>query len=157
MWYHLRREYLGKNPTIIPRVPTAVYNNVICRVEEGDIPRICVSDNVFKCILGITGIDEPSVEDIDRRFDENPCLYITDSTPYTPPNCLDFRTTNEHWFIAPTKFLYLGRVDMGKLLRRSVIELTSDKEFVAPKSDKIFMLEDMKSNVLKQLIKGDIK
>lgn len=157
MWYHVRREYLGKNPIIHPRVPDAVLKSVICSSEEGNIPRICVSDHVFKCIEGITGINEPFVEDVARRFDENPCLYITDNTPYVPPNCLDFRDNNEHWFITPTNFVYLGRVNMSKLFRSGVIELTKDKDFIVPKRNKMLMLGNIKSNILKQLVKGEIK
>lgn len=157
MWYHIRREYLGKNPIIHPRVPNAVINGIICRAEEGDIPRICVSDHVFKCITGIIGVNEPFISDIERRFDENPCLYITDSTPYTPPNCLDFRANNEHWFITPTKFVYLGRINMGKLFKSSIIELTTDKYFVTPKKVKMLTLGNTKSNILNQLVKGNVK
>ena len=157
MWYHLRKRYIGKNPTIEPYVPNAVKISATYCAEEGNIPRICVSDHIFKCITGILGILQPSPSDLSRQFDENPCLYITDSTPYVPPNCLDFRDNNEHWFITPTKFIYLGRINLSKIFKNGIIELTTEKELKPFSTSNSFHIEDLKSNVLKQLVKGELK
>jgi len=127
MWYHVRREFTGKKPTIKPSIPKAAEEYNWCRSEEGDIPRICVSDTVLNCLRGIMGIEKPAMDDFKKYFHENPYLYFTEEVPYIPPNCSDFRENSEHWFITPTKFIYLGRVDMYKLFKYSKICLTRGK------------------------------
>lgn len=157
MWYHVRREYLGKAPIIQPKVPEAVSENVTCGAEEGNIPRICVSDNIFKCFRGIMGIEIPRTIDFSTRFEENPYLYITDETALVPPNCLDFRYNNEHWFIKPTRFYYIGRIDMYKMVSRNILDITEDVKAKYIKKDIEFYLDNMHSNVLRYLIERKSK
>ena len=62
-WYHLSTKYLGKNVTLSPRVP--VYCNI---KEEGDIPRICVADNIINCLYGVVGVDDIRGADLFDAF-----------------------------------------------------------------------------------------
>lgn len=157
MWYHVRREFLGNHPLIKPKIPKAVIDNAFCRAEEGNIPRVCVSDHVFKCFRGIMGIEEPCTIDFKTRFEENPYLYITDETALVPPNCLDFRYNNEHWFIKPTRFYYIGRIDMYKMVSKHIIDITEEVEAKYIKKDIKFSIDNMRSNVLRYLIERKSK
>jgi hypothetical protein len=151
MWIHVSREYLGINPVIKPKIPGSVTKNFICRSEEGDIPRICVSTNIIKCINGITGNCDIPMESFVKHFPTNPCVYITDEIPYIPPNCSDFRYNDEHWFITPTKFYFLGRIDIYKLLTRYQIEKTEFETVKFPTKKVIVYREKVKSKFLECL------
>lgn len=130
MWYHITKMTHAKKVfTFTPSVPKGV--NAI--YYEGDIPRICVSDTVFKCLRGVTGQTLLFASDITEYWDENPCVYYTEETPFMPPQFNDFRVNNEHWFTSPTKFYYLARVDIYKLFKYNIIVPTEDKELHFPK------------------------
>lgn len=157
MWYHVRREFAGKSPTITPLIPRAAEDYNWCRSEEGDIPRICVSDVIINCLRGIMGISNPAMGDFRKYFHENPHLYITEETPFMPPNCLDFRENNEHWFITPTKFIYLGRIDMYKLFRGSKIGITTEKKIKFVRTNKYILHPDkIKSTIIEDILRGKI-
>ena len=63
IWYHISNHYLGKTATLTPRVPK--YCNIS---EEGDIPRICVSNNIKNCMYGVLGVDDITGDDIFEAF-----------------------------------------------------------------------------------------
>lgn len=151
MWIHVSREYFGTNPVIKPKIPGSVSNNFVCRSVEGDIPRICVSTNLIKCISGITGNYDIPLESFTKHFPTNPCVYITDEIPYTPPNCSDFRDNDEHWFITPTHFYYLGRIDIYKLVTRHEIVRTEIETVNYPKKDRTVCRDKVKSKFLQSL------
>lgn len=50
MWYHLSSEFLGNNPTLIPRIPLSVAD-----IEDTTQPRICFAPSIEHCLIGITG------------------------------------------------------------------------------------------------------
>ena len=62
-WYHISTKYLGKKATLSPRVPT--YCNIN---EEGNIPRICVANNIQNCLYGVIGVDNIRGADIFDTF-----------------------------------------------------------------------------------------
>lgn len=132
MWYHVTPIYIGKEPILQPRIPKNA-NTAI----EGDIPRICVSDTVFKCLRALRGKEHLYAFDCREMFEENPCVYFTEEIPYIPPNCVDFRYNSERWFTKKTKFFFLWRVDLYYLFRYNKVVPTKDKELKLLKSNKV--------------------
>ena len=155
MWYHVSRCFLGNEQFLYPRVPNM---DTFCRCEEGNIPRICVSNSILNCIRAITGNKIIYSINIKRNFLENPCVYATEEVPLLPPNCLDFRQNEERWFLKKTKFVYLGRVDMNQLLIKKIIVPTHEKELVLP--DKNIVVKTAKEyfilNILNEFIRGSM-
>jgi len=132
MWFHVTNSYLGKNPILIPKLPRN--GNIKIIKWEGNIPRICVSNSIFKCLLAIHGTE--SLNSNDLYFTENPCVYFTEEEPYLPPDCNDFRQNYEMWFLKKTKFYYLARIDMYKLFTDKIIMSTDEKELKLPDQKK---------------------
>jgi len=130
MFFHVSRSYLGKKKVFIPKVP----ENSLVHIE-GNIHRVCVSDNLYFCLRSIIGLSEPKYVAF-REFSENPCVYFTDEMPFIPPESVDFRLNNEHWFLKPTKFFFLGRIDMNAFMSNGIISYTDKKQFVVPKKIK---------------------
>ena len=62
-WYHISSNYLGKTTVLSPRVP-----KYCCIEEEGDIPRICVSNNITNCLFSVVGVDNVTGMDIFDSF-----------------------------------------------------------------------------------------
>ena len=60
-------------------------------------------------------------------FDGNPAVYITEGKAYTPPNAIDFRQNNEHWVLTKEKYLFLGYIDVYKMLTRKIIAPAKDE------------------------------
>ena len=123
MWYHVTKSYRGKVAVMTPRLPRDGNSNLI--KYEGNIPRICVSNDIFRCLLAIHGTEELVSDKL--YFTENPCVYYTEVTPYLPPDYGDFRINNEMWFLKRTKFYYLARVDLSKLFRTRIIVPTFER------------------------------
>lgn len=133
MWYHVSFNYLGESPVFTPQVPNIIYAPE--KEIEGNIPRICVSSSIFKCLRAKIG--EPTMSSIDwGDIKENPCVYYTEEVPFIPPACCDFRVNDERWFLMPIRFYYLGRVDMYKLFMRGVIQPTNEVELKLPRDIK---------------------
>ena len=130
MWYHVTDSYLGKSKILIPHVPDNPNTNV-----EGDIPRICVSNSIFKCLRALIGRDYISTTDY-LDTEENPCVYYTENNPYIPPECDDFRYNDERWFIKKTKFFYLARVNIYTLFTKNKIVATKEEKLRLPKIGK---------------------
>lgn len=135
-WYHISLKYFNDNPVLNPKVPESA-----CVENEGNIPRICVSDNILFCLRSIISTNHIRPIDILYEFKKdkyrvrktiagavvyNPCCYNTVSVPYLPPDISDFRQNNEHWFITPTKFHYMGRINILKLILNNAIEFIND-------------------------------
>ena len=149
MWYHVVREFFGNEKVFLPKIPQL---NSFCRCEEGNIPRICVSNSLFNCLRAITGLDRGLYPNIlKKNFAENPCVYATEEVPLLPPNCLDFRQNEERWFIKRTKFMYLARIDIEQLLVKKIIVPTQEKKIVWP--EKIYTVNTVKENFILSLIK----
>lgn len=129
MWYHITDKYFGKEKIFVPRLPRDGSKFIIER--EGDIPRICVSNSIFKCLRAIHGTEYLNSSSL--LFSKNPCAYFTEEAPYLPPNCTDFRENDERWFIKKTKFFYLARVDMYKLFLYNTIVATQEEKLKLPK------------------------
>lgn len=130
MWYHVTKyPYMGKTKILSPYVPATMNE------KEGNIPRICVSNSIFNCLKSIIGRNFIYPNDC-KIFKENPCVYFTEDTPFIPPDCVDFRVNDERWFIKKTKFFYLARIDIFKLLCYNKLVPTQDKEIKFPRSSK---------------------
>lgn len=148
MWFHVSNTYLGDSPILQPRLPRNGHWKIIN--EEGNIPRICVSNSLFHCLLAIHGTEYLKSSRLD--FTENPCVYFTEETPYLPPNCSDFRLNSEMWFLKKTKFFYLSRIDMNYLFTHGIIRPTTEKDLILPEKAKI--IRKAKVNFISELIRG---
>ena len=136
-WYHISNAYLGENKVFNPRVPDRYYS---C---EGDIPRICVTDSIFKSVRAKYGDNKLYTSDFvslllnctveqlkyisKYKTVNNMSIYVTDDEPYEPPAVKDMRLNNEHWFIADTTFDFIGYIDSYQFLHNKLV-ITSDKK-----------------------------
>lgn len=149
MWYHVTPEYIGKSIILNPHVPTNANTD-----REGNIPRICVSDSIFKCLRALKGREFLNSIDFKDKYTENLCVYYTEEVPYTPPNCDDFRYNAEKWFIKKTKFYFLARVDMYYLFRYNKVIPTMKKEIKFPKTNMI--ITKPKEEFLRNILRGEV-
>lgn len=131
MWYHIANEYLGKKVKLYPNVPNHKETDI-----EGNIPRICVSNSIYKCLRAKYGGYEYIWIGSFNNTQENPCVYFTEEEPYIPPNCTDFRANDERWFLQPRMFYYIARVDIYTLFRYNKIIPTDKIECKLPKNNK---------------------
>lgn len=155
MWYHISSAYLGRKKKFTPQI--CEYNSTTI-YEEGDIPHICVSDSLFNCLKALVGMGKPDTNVFLRHFKENPCVYFTEEKAYTPPNAIDFRNNNEHWFLKPTEFRYLGRINMYRFLKESVIVPTDKEKLIIPKGiEKYYSYRTVKERFLENVISGSLK
>lgn len=154
MWYHVRRKNEGKVLTLTPKMPEV---NNGCKYEEGDIPRICVSNTIFNCLRGITGMSNIDAglfrENNSFGFDGNPAVYITEGRAYTPPNAIDFRQNNEHWVLTEEKYFFLGYVDIYKMLTRKIIAPAKDEIIRLPKKNICVFEEDITERFIERVLK----
>ena len=148
MWFHISKKFVGKNKTFMPKVPESALKD-----EEGNIPRICVSDSLYRCLLGLIGYSQLRSYMFSAEFKENPCVYFTEKTPYLPPNASDFRRTNEHWFLYPTDFYFAARLDMYNLFENHYIVPTNSVKARYPKEDVIIENEPL-YDFMPRVIKG---
>ena len=127
MWYHVAREYLSETVELTPKIPNCDVN------LEGNIPRICVSSSIFNCLLAIQGMGDRLYKDnMKIKSTTNPCVYITEKTPFLPPDCADFRKNDERWFLDKTVFYHLGYVDAFHLFTANEIIYTADSRLRLP-------------------------
>lgn len=140
LWYHVSNEFIGYTPILEPRIPDTVLMN------EGNIPRVCVSNNIYFCIRSkvgredlraydlLYGFNAKDDEDYFIRYEickmvtvKNPSVYVTEGTPYYPPNYSDFRRNNEMWFITPTQFHFIGFLSIGEIVKNQVIRFSNQQ------------------------------
>lgn len=158
-YYHISKTYLGKEYLFTPRIPQSSLISV-----EGNIPRICVSDNILKCIRSMTGMHSPDILDITSEFifgnddcsnvDQlllngnnfvNPAIYYTQNIPFLPPNISDFRYNSEMWFLQPELFQFKGYLNLSQLISgnfvvsESATSLTK-KEYIDRKNEELEIL-----------------
>lgn len=139
LWYHVSDEFIGYQATFMPKV---FGTEKFALRFEGNVPRICVSNNIFFCIRAKTGRDDLRVYDLTDQFrvktlyDEddgrsiiirNPSVYVTEETPYYPPNYSDFRRNNEMWFVSPTKFQFIGFLSIDQVIKNHMIRFTNQE------------------------------
>lgn len=148
MWYHVTDRYFGKKEIFVPRLPRDGSKFIIER--EGDVPRICVSNSIFKCLRAIHGTEDLNSSRL--YFSENPCVYFTEEVPYLPPNCTDFRANDERWFIKKTEFFYLARVDMYKLFLYNTIVATQEEKLKLPKHPIVKSAYQIKERFIQSLM-----
>lgn len=128
--FHVSKVYLGSNPVLSPRLPVSASK------KEGNIPRICVSPNIFFCVRAIVGSPQRKLDLADLSLEfadaENTMLlygavYKTNEKPFIPPDCSDFRSNKEHWFIKDTVFTYCGSLDFSNI-HQGKLKLKHDNE-----------------------------
>lgn len=129
-WYHISNKYLGENVIFEPKTPMRRYKN------EGNIPHICVTDSIFKCLRSIYGDEELTVSNFiwiltrSKKLKnvkvKNLAIYKTEDRPYTPPSVRDFELNNEKWFIHPTRFIFCGYLDSKRFIYNDEIALTGE-------------------------------
>lgn len=131
VWYHVSHKYLGTNPILLPRVPLRRYD------DEGNIPHICVSDSIFKCLRAIYGEQTFTLSNflwiltgnvkLKNKRVNNFVIYKTKQRPYTPPSVRDFKFNNEKWFVIPTEFELCGFLDSKEFIYNDNITFTNKR------------------------------
>lgn len=92
-WLHVSEKYLGSSFLFIPRIP----QGIDIHLEDTTIARICVSDSIDRCIMGIYGEPNP------RKLSQFWVYELRgDVVRPTIKQVPDRARTNEHWFIHPT-------------------------------------------------------
>lgn len=153
LWYHVSDEFIGYQATFMPRQNKG---EAFILHFEGNVPRICVSNNIYFCIRSKIGREDLRVYDlmyqfrIREFFDEeepeggdnlswicrddgklivvkNPSIYITEQSPYYPPNHSDFRRNNEMWFTTPTQFQFIGFLSIDQMIKNHVVRFTNQQ------------------------------
>lgn len=141
LWFHVSKtlhpfleKYKGINYNTSMIYPT---NPLRAHKREGNIPRICVSDQIINCLRSIIGVEILMVNDEVYEYGGhvkhtsnkhikliknlvNPYVYVTDCKPFIPPAFGDFELLNERWFIYPTKFRLLGTLSLKNLFRGKI-------------------------------------
>ena len=144
LWYHISNEFIGYNPILEPRVPIVTETTL---TSEGNIPRVCVSNSIYFCIRSKVGREDLRVCDVLDQFSvaednenyiietknckistvKNTSVYVTEDTPYYPPDYSDFRRNNEMWFITPTQFHFIGFLSIGEMVKNQVVRFSSQQ------------------------------
>lgn len=164
MFFHLSKFDLGDSVILTPKVPESSLIS-----KEGNIPRICVSSDVWLCICSIISVEKPSIRDlmyefIDRtKFDSfedckkhnefflNPVVYEIDDEPFLPPDASDFRKNKEHWFLTPKEFNKKGYLDFYSLLKGKIHISSENKKLSCEQFVKEF------TNLDEKIIREKIK
>ena len=247
VWFHITNKYIGKKPILNPHNPKDNEH------DEGNIPRLCVSDSILKCLRAVIGSEKlevfdviedyiaysknetdifSSIEKIENKFkpylprkirsEFNDCLSIEDEikkygtvslfidyneyemlisnhknfinevnkkllnnvssityfnekeesityyrffnpsvykiigNPYIPPNAIDFRLNNEHWFLQPQQATFSGYLDFSYLFVSGHVRLTNNK-FSYSDSNVLNKLEFVKNGEKKATFKTNTK
>jgi hypothetical protein len=97
--YHISHKYLGKSPTLTPRVPETLLDG-----EEATTPRVCVCPSVENCYVAMLG---PEVYHGVSAMH----VYQADGSATVPAKGVpDSRATKERWFLEPVRFTYVGKL-----------------------------------------------
>lgn len=125
-WYHVSRKDLGDKIKLTPKIPESA---IISR--EGNIPRVTTSDNVLLCVKAIISSYTFKVADLlefkHKNNFINPAIYVNDTDqPYLPPDAIDFRSNNEHWYLQETEFNLIGYVCL-KSLTEGKLNIVNEK------------------------------
>ena len=161
MWFHLTLNplYSSNNRYVIhPKIP--VHSSVEI---EGNIPRICVSDHIALCLRSMVPHhhdEDPSVDNLMLNFSSYrkdfkhviqykkvifPYVYCTEAQPYLPPDCVDFRSTHEHWFIEPTMFTFIGNLNLFSVINGEEKLFHDDhaKSYITVPKEKVLEILDI--------------
>ena len=142
MFYHVSKKNLGNTIYLEPKIPESSLLE-----EEGNIPRICVSINVYYCLRSIIAVQAKNfhVFNLLEAFRHNllpmeskeywvargenllsPSIYISKKYAFLPPNSSDFRSNKEHWYLQKTKFERLGFLDLSALITNGKLNVIND-------------------------------
>lgn len=132
---HVSKHDLGEKFKFTPRIP----ENAVLDYE-GDIPRVCVSTNLYDCVRGVLGEAEPVVADFAhtmRRWHtersrgmyyEASALYGTNRKAFLPPDHGDFRDNQEHWFLTPVTMYRLGYIDLRAFFQFCELKIVPERQ-----------------------------
>ena len=135
---------MGENDNLEHRDPRITKNTI---KSEGNIPRVCVSNSIYFCIKSKVGREDLRVCDVLDQFSvaednenyiietnnckistvKNTSVYVTEDTPYYPPDYSDFRRNNEMWFIIPTQFHFIGFLSIGEMVKNQLVRFSSQQ------------------------------
>ena len=139
MFYHISKKNLGKEVTLRPQVPESC-----CTETEGDIPRICVSISPYYCLKGILGVPVKSFNVFNsiESFRQDligmesqeewiarggtllsPSIYTSEEKAWLPPNCSDFRSNKEYWYVRETAFKLQGFIHLDSFIKTGKINI----------------------------------
>lgn len=116
--FHVTNIYLGEYVLLKPYIPGNPMEG-----EETDTPRICVAPNVLQCLTGKTGrvgFEGTLFSDGTSAF-----VYRTNCENYIVANTPDQAQHNEHWYLNPTMFKYVGTIRMDS---NGVIQVETEVE-----------------------------
>lgn len=130
LFYHVSKKDHGPLFKFKPKLPESAIIP-----KEGNIPRVCVSPEIFYCLRSISSNKNLYSMDIilECRNEEGtwnpPAIYMTFESPYLPPRVSDFRYNHEHWFLKPIEMLRIGYVDLAALTTGKVEIMKKFKVF----------------------------
>lgn len=116
--FHVTGVYLGDHVLLKPYIPKGP-----CDGEETTTKRICVAPTVVDCIAGKAGnnvFDNTMLTEGSEIF-----VYRSSSVDHIIADTPDQLDYNEHWYLNPTLFRYVGTIRMDG---EGVIQVVSDIE-----------------------------
>lgn len=125
MFFHVSFHNHGDYFQFQPRVPESAYVH-----KEGNIPRVCVCPTIYQCLNAVIENKElysfdvwiKCKKDPETQRVTQPHIYVPigNQEPYLPPNVIDFRKNDEHWFITPVVMKRIGCLDLVALTKGRV-------------------------------------
>lgn len=102
--FHVTREYYGNKVLFTPRVPPG-QSVIELRGKYSHVPRICLSDTIDKCLLGITKMKLSS-----RMYVYRPIGRYKIDWDSPRDACPDWDITDECWLLEPTEFEFVCEI-----------------------------------------------
>lgn len=126
MFFHVSYHDHGEYFQFTPKVPVDAVSS-----KEGNIPRVCVSTSIYNCLHSLANVIKLYSYDVIlkcKHDKDTPCIIqpviykvVEGQTPYIPPNAVDFRLRDEHWFITPVFMERVGCLDVIELTNGNIV------------------------------------
>ena len=103
--FHVSNKYLGEEVVMEPKVPLG--QSLTERVGKyKDVARICCSDTIEKCLIGITKLKVEKV-----MYVYQPVGKFSIDWDSARNACDDWELTDECWIVEPTKFKFVTAIE----------------------------------------------
>jgi len=104
--FHISSRFLGDDVLLTPKIPCGQSLTEL-RSPYRKVARICCSDTIEKCLVGITKM---KLKDIMFVYKPTGRLEIDWDSPHDA--CDDWELTDECWIMAPTRFEFKYAIEV---------------------------------------------
>jgi len=102
--YHVSQKYLGKEVVLTPRIPPGQSVEEL-RSRYAKVPRICCSDTIERCLLGITKL---KIQKLMYVYEPVGNYQVDWDSPRHATS--DWDITDECWIVEQCKFRFVGTI-----------------------------------------------